>query len=790
MLNHCQRYIIIRCLIIVLSVVFGINNTNAADRDNIENIQAELAWAESDGENYEIYFSSLSNNLWTKKLQLTNNNFTNILPSISSGSDGVISIVWSAISDSRSNLFFCKYFGNSWSDPVQISTNFSSNTSPCIIVDNENIPWIVWAGFDGEDDDIFFTRWDGNDWGIPSRINRDDSYPDILPVIGIDEGGIIWVSWAGYDGDKYRNYMSKWTETGWEDETIAEGKTVSQLMIMKEADNIPKLPDFLHDLDVASIHIKGESPKSTIRLRDLSNVSNVNKLSYEQKTEINSNQVSDQVIIGFGDSITQGVPYVIGYGDGRRVGGYEPELELLLDADSRPYQVLNYGIGGETTPWGVGRIGYNTLGKHNAKYILILEGTNDIILGISPESTIYNLGVMIDKSRGYNAIPVLSTLTPDTKAGNPEKNIPTVYNPKIVDLSAEKGVTLCDQYNETVGNWSSLTYDGTHPNDIGYQVMAQTWFNTLSKPSVTTLEANSIRETTVILNGLVNPKGHKASYYFEYGPTKDYGATTTSMDAGSGNSEINVSVDLTGLNGETIYHFRLVATNSYGTSYGNDITFTTPNGIATTLEASSIGVITATLNGLVNPHGINAIYYFEYGTTNNYGSTTAVMDASSGEDEVAVSTDLKGLAGETTYHFRLVVTRSPDTSFGGDLTFTTYQGSGGGGGCFIATAAFGSSLEPHVIMLKKFRDKYLMVSGWGRKLVEFYYKTSPSIADGIADNGPLKILVRMCLYPLVGFSYVILNTSLEMRFFVVGFFILFAICFIASLRWVRLKNTM
>jgi len=790
MLNHGHCYIIVRCLIIILSLGFGINSTNAADRDNNEIIQAELTWAAFDGENYEIFFSSLSNDLWTEKVQLTNNNFTNILPSISSGTDGIVWIVWSAVNELKSNLFFSNTSGDSWPDPVQISTNLSSNTSPCIIVDNENIPWIVWAGFDGQDDDIFFTKWNGNNWDVPLRVNKNDSVPDILPSIIIDEEGTPVVYWSGYDGNKYRNYFSKWTGTEWEYEIISEERNIYQLMIMKEADNIPNLPDFLDDPDMASIHIKGGSQKNTIRLRDLANVSNTNNLSYEQKTEINSNQVSDQVIIGFGDSITQGFPYVIGYGDGRRVGGYEPELEFLLDADSRPYQVLNYGIGGETTPWGVGRIGYNTLGKHNAKYILILEGTNDIIFGISPESTIYNLGVMIDTSRSYDTIPILSTLTPDTKPGNPEKNIPTVYNPKIVDLSAEKGITLCDQYNQTVSNWSSLTYDGIHPNDSGYQVMAQTWYNTLTKPPVTTLNASSIRETAVILNGLINPNGHKTTYYFEYGTTNNYGSTMAVMDAGSGEDEVAVSTDLTGLEGEITYHFRLVATDSYGKYYGSDLTFTTSNGIATTLEASSIGVITATLNGLVNPHGINAIYYFEYGTTNNYGSTTAVMDASSGEDEVAVSTDLKGLAGETTYHFRLVVTRSPDTSFGGDLTFTTYQGSGGGGGCFIATAAFGSSLEPHVIMLKKFRDKYLMVSGWGRKLVEFYYKTSPSIADGIADNGPLKIMARMCLYPLVGFSYVILNTSLEMRFFVVGFFILFAICFIASLRWVRLKNTM
>jgi len=792
MLNHCNCYVIIRYLIIVLSIVFGINNTNAAGRDNIENIQAELTWAESDGENYQIFFSSLSNNLWEKKVQLTHNNFTNILPSISSGSDGIVWIVWSAFNNSKSNLFFCNSFGNSWSDPVQISTNLSSNTSPCIIIDNENIPWIVWAGFDGQDDDIFFTKWNGNDWEIPLRINRDDTYPDILPVIGIDERGTPWVSWSGYDGNKYRNYFSKWTETGWEDETILEKEDLYQSAITEEADSIPILPNFLRDENMASIHIKHLLPIQSIRLRDVENVSGDNNQLSQYTSQMNSelDQVSDQVIIGFGDSITQGVPYIWDFGNGRRVGGYEPKLEVLLNENSLPSVVLNYGNMGEASYMGATRIG-GVLNESDADYILILEGTNDIHYGISPESTIYNLGVMIDKSLAYDAIPVLSTLTPDTKASNPEKNIPTVYNPKIVDLSAEKGVTLCDQYNEIVGNWSSLTYDGIHPNDSGYQVMAQTWFNTLSKPPVTTLNASSIQETTVILNGLVNPYGHPTTYYFEYGPTNNYGTATAIMDAGSGEDEIPVSADLTGLASETTYHFRLVAADSYGIFYGNDLTFTTSNGIATTVEASSIGVSTATLNGLVNPNGHSAIYYFEYGTTNNYGTATAIMDAGSGEDEIAVSADLTALTSQTTYHFRLVVTRNPDTTFGEDLTFQTYGGSGGsGGGCFIATAAFGSSLEPHVIILKEFRDKYLMVTGWGRKFVEFYYMASPLIADRIANNGPVKIMVRMCLYPIVGFSYVMLNTSLEMRFFVVGFFILFIICFIVSLRWVRCKNTM
>lgn len=124
----------------------------------------------------------------------------------------------------------------------------------------------------------------------------------------------------------------------------------------------------------------------------------------------------------------------------------------------------------------------------------------------------------------------------------------------------------------------------------------------------------------------------------------------------------------------------------------------------------------------------------------------------------------------------MVVIRNPDTIYGEDLTFKTYKGSGSnGGGCFIATAAFGSSLEPKVIVLKEFRDKYLMVSGWGREFVYFYYRNSPSIADIIANNESLKFVVRTCLYPLVGFSYLMLNSSLERRFFVFGISTLFVI---------------
>ena len=83
--------------------------------------------------------------------------------------------------------------------------------------------------------------------------------------------------------------------------------------------------------------------------------------------------------------------------------------------------------------------------------------------------------------------------------------------------------------------------------------------------------------------------------------------------------------------------------------------------------------------------------------------------------------------------------------------------AGGGGGCFIATAAFGSKFEKHVQILRRFRDLYLMPYKIGRAFVNAYYKYSPPMADFIADHDTLRMIVRWSLLPLVGLSRMLLH---------------------------------
>ncbi|MBP9009704.1 MAG: CFI-box-CTERM domain-containing protein [Smithellaceae bacterium] len=90
-------------------------------------------------------------------------------------------------------------------------------------------------------------------------------------------------------------------------------------------------------------------------------------------------------------------------------------------------------------------------------------------------------------------------------------------------------------------------------------------------------------------------------------------------------------------------------------------------------------------------------------------------------------------------------------SGGDDSTIPVVAGDGGGGGvaCFIATAAYGSYLDPHVMVLRQFRDNILLTNTPGRAFVSFYYANSPVIAQIISESEGLRFVTRIALTPVV-----------------------------------------
>jgi hypothetical protein len=92
-------------------------------------------------------------------------------------------------------------------------------------------------------------------------------------------------------------------------------------------------------------------------------------------------------------------------------------------------------------------------------------------------------------------------------------------------------------------------------------------------------------------------------------------------------------------------------------------------------------------------------------------------------------------------------------------------GAGNRTGCFIATAAFGSPLAGQVEILRQFRDRYLLTNNPGQKFVAWYYRNSPAVANYIQDKPLVKAAIRVSLYPLIGFSFLLISGYLP---FVIG----------------------
>jgi len=197
------------------------------------------------------------------------------------------------------------------------------------------------------------------------------------------------------------------------------------------------------------------------------------------------------------------------------------------------------------------------------------------------------------------------------------------------------------------------------------------------KPFVETKPASEVHGTEATLNGVVNPNGAETKYYFEYGLASEktkYEHKTTEVSAGSGETNLKELRAIEELLPTTKYRFRIVATNSNGTSEGSEETFTTTIAApkAYTEYVSSVKETEATLHGSVNPEGNETKYYFEYGTEKGkYTHKTAEASAGSGTISVRVTATITGLTGSTTYYYRIVATSAGGTTDGVEKSFAT-----------------------------------------------------------------------------------------------------------------------
>lgn len=195
--------------------------------------------------------------------------------------------------------------------------------------------------------------------------------------------------------------------------------------------------------------------------------------------------------------------------------------------------------------------------------------------------------------------------------------------------------------------------------------------------------------------------------------------------------------------------------------YNNQITDITALGSLTNLKAlelynNQITDISA-LNRLINLGTLSL--------DNNKISNISSLVQNSGLVGSADYLNLKGnpLSAQAVADIKTLTNRGVsvywDTT---TATNPTGDTSGGTDECFIATAAFGSKLEPQVVLLRQFRDKFLLTNQSGKDFVNFYYHNSPPVAQYIKHNELLKCLVRLLLLPIIAGAYVLFHPVIGM----------------------------
>ena len=186
---------------------------------------------------------------------------------------------------------------------------------------------------------------------------------------------------------------------------------------------------------------------------------------------------------------------------------------------------------------------------------------------------------------------------------------------------------------------------------------------------VTTLPASEISATGAVLNASVTLGADETLAWIQWGTDTNYGniAGVTNIPGGAGT--VIFTNTLIGLDGNLIYHYQVVASNSFGIVYGSDQSFQV--GLRPTIVsifATSVTTTSATLNAIVNPQGRETTVYFHWGITAITNSSPGI-DIGAAATSLNVSSFITNLIIGTVYHVSVLASNSAGTFFNGAYTF-------------------------------------------------------------------------------------------------------------------------
>jgi lysophospholipase L1-like esterase len=459
-------------------------------------------------------------------------------PTLAAAPDGTLWLAWVGFDGVDDEIYASHWDGRSWSSPQQVNADDGDpslyDRQPRLAVGRDGQPWLVWTGHqDVIDDEIYASHWSGSGWTPEQRISQDGALPrlDVWPSLALDAKGRPWVAWQSRVTDGRNSHLrilvSRWdaTGSGWTTEAVASSPLASEVDERYPALSVdgdatgggmylawmardpqgarstlayarwedgrwtePRVAraDVTADA-VAWATAKDSTPRLLWLEPSAAAPSPVQFAPVEETAELLSSWVERQAplhtvegvdpipnrFLAFGDSITYGMYS----GD-----PYPDQLEDKLDTRVADSEAINAGNPGEATYGGSERI-TGEVSDHRPRYVLIMEGTNDVTRENPPAEVYDHLRTMIDNARvtaGVDNVQVmLATLIPRLDDQNDETA--TMNEQAVIPAANASCVPICDQWQAfyNFGLWQSLYENDVHPNVQGLQLMANTFYDCL-----------------------------------------------------------------------------------------------------------------------------------------------------------------------------------------------------------------------------------------------------------------------------------------------------------------------
>ncbi len=506
-------------------------------------------------------------------------------------------------------------------------------------------------------------------------------------------------------------------------------------------------------------------------------------------------------IVAFGDSLVTGTGSTSG-------NDFVSVLSRRINN-----QIINLGTSGMTTAQAVAAVDSQVI-PQDPDIVIVVLGGNDILQSLPRDQMIANLRTVIQKIQNSGAKVILAAVH--------GPSFQTDLELAFSNLAAETGASFVSNIMSDIIGHPSLLSDAVHPNDAGYQIIADKIFPVLqstinsipnqaltvscSSSRLTSTTNQGVTWTTFVTGGAGNYRyvwsgtdgltgeGTVVSKSYETSGVKSASVTVTSnnqtVTQPCGNSVTvsepplvgSCSVTASGTpTGFTLSFNSSISGTATTTSYlwegseglsGNtsSITknYTTPGSKTATLTVQSGGrSLTFNCAGSIDTQSVaTTTQSFSAGCSPSVSGRNVSWNSNSTFNTGEYSytwTGTDGLNSTSTTVQKIYDTDGKKTA---NLTITgrgqthTFMcetvvsnlgvvGGLGGGGCFIATAAFGTDLDEHVVTLRNFRDEKLLTNPIGTKFVQEYYKYSPPIADYIAEHDTLRFAVRSALRPVI-----------------------------------------